>query len=77
MTRRFCTASGDLPALNKMARPRGIPDEQLLATAQELLYQVGPAAFTLQKSLPRAGRRSGRWQRGMVRRPGRLPDGSA
>jgi len=33
-----------------MARPRGITDEQLLAAAQDLLYEVGPAAFTLEKS---------------------------
>jgi len=38
-----------------MARPRGIADEQLLAAAQELLYEVGPAAFTLEKSASRAG----------------------
>jgi hypothetical protein len=28
-----------------MARPRGISDEELLAAAQGLLYEVGPAAF--------------------------------
>jgi hypothetical protein len=38
-----------------MARPRGIADEQLLAAARELLYGVGPAAFTLEKSASRAG----------------------
>jgi AcrR family transcriptional regulator len=38
-----------------MARPHGIADEQLLAAAQELLYEVGPAAFTLEKSASRAG----------------------
>jgi AcrR family transcriptional regulator len=38
-----------------MARPRGIADEQLLAAAQELLYEVGPAAFTLEKAASRAG----------------------
>ena len=38
-----------------MARPRGIPDEQLLAAAQGLLYEVGPAAFTLDKAASRAG----------------------
>jgi AcrR family transcriptional regulator len=38
-----------------MVRPRGISDEQLLAAAQELLYEVGPAAFTLEKAASRAG----------------------
>lgn len=38
-----------------MARPRGIPDEQFLAAAQKLLYEVGPAAFTLEKSASRGG----------------------
>ena len=38
-----------------MARPRGISDEDLLAAAQELLYEVGPAAFTLEKAAARAG----------------------
>ena len=38
-----------------MARPRGIADEQLLAAAQELLYEVGPVAFTLEKAASRAG----------------------
>jgi len=38
-----------------MARPRGIPDEQLLGAAQELLYEVGPAGFTLEKAASRAG----------------------
>ena len=40
-----------------MARPRGIPDEQLLAAAQGLLYEVGPAAFTLEKSESKGGPR--------------------
>jgi AcrR family transcriptional regulator len=38
-----------------MARPRGIPDEELLAAAQTLLFEVGPAGFTLEKSAARAG----------------------
>ncbi len=38
-----------------MARPRGIDDERLLSAAQALLFEVGPAAFTLQKSARRAG----------------------
>jgi AcrR family transcriptional regulator len=38
-----------------MARPRGIADEELLAAAQALLYEVGPAAFTLEKAAARAG----------------------
>jgi AcrR family transcriptional regulator len=38
-----------------MARPRGISDEDLLAAAQGLLYEVGPAAFTLEKAAARAG----------------------
>lgn len=38
-----------------MARPRGIADEDLLAAAQDLLFEVGPAAFTLEKSAARAG----------------------
>lgn len=38
-----------------MARPRGIADEELLAAAQSLLYEVGPAAFTLEKAAARAG----------------------
>jgi AcrR family transcriptional regulator len=38
-----------------MARPRGIPDEELLAAAQSLLFEVGPAGFTLEKSAARAG----------------------
>jgi AcrR family transcriptional regulator len=38
-----------------MARPRGIADEELLALAQGLVFEVGPAAFTLQKCASRAG----------------------
>jgi AcrR family transcriptional regulator len=38
-----------------MARPRGITDAELLADAQDLLYTVGPAAFTLEKSGARSG----------------------
>lgn len=38
-----------------MARPRVINDERLLAAAQELLYEIGPAAFTLQRVAERAG----------------------
>jgi AcrR family transcriptional regulator len=38
-----------------MARPRVIADEELLAAAQDLLFEVGPAAFTLEKSAARAG----------------------
>jgi AcrR family transcriptional regulator len=38
-----------------MARPRVIDDERLLAAAQELLYDVGPAAFTLQRVAERSG----------------------
>ena len=38
-----------------MARPRVIDDERLLAAAQELLYEIGPAAFTLQRVAERAG----------------------
>jgi len=38
-----------------MARPRVIDDERLLAAAQELLYEIGPAAFTLQRAAERAG----------------------
>jgi AcrR family transcriptional regulator len=38
-----------------VARPRGIDDERLLSAAQALLFEVGPAAFTLQKSARRAG----------------------
>ncbi|MGH3496120.1 MAG: TetR/AcrR family transcriptional regulator [Nocardioidaceae bacterium] len=38
-----------------MARPREIDDESLLAAAQELLFEQGPTAFTLQKSASRAG----------------------
>lgn len=38
-----------------MARPRRIADEELLAAAQDLLFEVGPAAFTLEKSASRAG----------------------
>jgi AcrR family transcriptional regulator len=38
-----------------MARPRVIDDERLLAAAQEVLFEVGPAAFTLQRAAERAG----------------------
>jgi AcrR family transcriptional regulator len=38
-----------------MARPRGIADEELLAAAEDLLYAVGPAGFTLEKVAARAG----------------------
>lgn len=38
-----------------MARPRVIDDERLLAAAQQLLYEIGPAAFTLQRAAERAG----------------------
>jgi AcrR family transcriptional regulator len=38
-----------------MARPRVIDDERLLAAAQELLYEIGPASFTLQRVAERAG----------------------
>ncbi|MDQ3423235.1 MAG: TetR/AcrR family transcriptional regulator [Actinomycetota bacterium] len=38
-----------------MARPRGIDDEELLAAAQHLLFEIGPAAFTLEKSASSAG----------------------
>ena len=38
-----------------MARPRVIDDERLLAAAQEMLYEIGPAAFTLQRVAERAG----------------------
>jgi AcrR family transcriptional regulator len=38
-----------------MARPRVIDDERLLAAAQKLLYEIGPAAFTLQRVAERAG----------------------
>jgi len=38
-----------------MARPRVIDDERLLAAAQELLFEIGPAAFTLQRAADRAG----------------------
>jgi AcrR family transcriptional regulator len=38
-----------------MVRPRIIDDERLLAAAQELLYEIGPAAFTLQRVAERAG----------------------
>jgi AcrR family transcriptional regulator len=37
-----------------MARPRVIDDERLLAAAHVLLYEVGPAAFTLQRAAERA-----------------------
>jgi AcrR family transcriptional regulator len=38
-----------------MARPRVIDDERLLAAAQQLLYEIGPAQFTLQRAAERAG----------------------
>ena len=38
-----------------MARPRVIDDERLLAAAQELLFEIGPAAFTLQRVAERGG----------------------
>ena len=38
-----------------MARPRVIDDERLLAAAHEVLYEVGPATFTLQRAAERAG----------------------
>ncbi len=38
-----------------MARPRVIDDERLLAAAQEVLFEVGPAVFTLQRAAERAG----------------------
>jgi AcrR family transcriptional regulator len=38
-----------------VARPRVIDDERLLAAAQAVLYEVGPATFTLQRAAERAG----------------------
>jgi len=38
-----------------MARPRVADDEQLLAAAQQLLYEVGPAEFTLARAAARGG----------------------
>jgi AcrR family transcriptional regulator len=38
-----------------MARPRVIDDERLLAAAQEVQFEVGPAALTLQRVAERAG----------------------
>jgi AcrR family transcriptional regulator len=38
-----------------VARPRVIDDEQLLAAAQRLLYEAGPAEFTLARAAARAG----------------------
>jgi AcrR family transcriptional regulator len=38
-----------------VARPRVIDDERLLAAAHELLFDVGPAAFTLQRVAERSG----------------------
>jgi AcrR family transcriptional regulator len=38
-----------------MARPRGITDDELLAAAQGLLFEVGSVAFTLEKAASRAG----------------------
>jgi len=38
-----------------MARPRVIDDERLLAAAHEVLSEVGPAVFTLQRAAERAG----------------------
>ena len=38
-----------------MARPRVIDDERLLAAAQALVGEVGPAAFTLQRVAERSG----------------------
>src|ERR1700735_4636494 len=38
-----------------MTRPRGIADEHLLTAAQALLFEAGPAGFTLEKSASRAG----------------------
>ena len=38
-----------------VARPRVIDDERLLAAAHELLFEVGPAAFTLQRVAERSG----------------------
>jgi AcrR family transcriptional regulator len=38
-----------------MARPRVIDDERLLAAAQEVLFECGPANFTLQRAAERAG----------------------
>ena len=37
-----------------MARPRLIDDERLLAAAREVLYEVGPGTFTLQRAAERA-----------------------
>ena len=37
-----------------MARPRVIDDERLLAAAQQVLFEVGPAVFTLQRAAERA-----------------------
>jgi AcrR family transcriptional regulator len=37
-----------------MARPRVIDDERLLAAAQQVLFEVGPATFTLQRAADRA-----------------------
>jgi AcrR family transcriptional regulator len=39
----------------RVARPRATDDEQLLAAAQRLLYEVGPAEFTLARAAARAG----------------------
>jgi AcrR family transcriptional regulator len=38
-----------------MARPRVIDDERLLAAAQQVQFEVGPAAVTLQRVADRAG----------------------
>ncbi len=37
-----------------MARPRVIDDERLLAAAQQVLFEVGPTVFTLQRAAERA-----------------------
>jgi AcrR family transcriptional regulator len=37
-----------------MARPRVIDDERLLAAAHEVVYEVGPRTFTLQRAAERA-----------------------
>ncbi len=38
-----------------MARPRVVQDERLLAAAEELILESGPAAFTLARAAERAG----------------------
>ena len=38
-----------------MARPRVADDEQLLSAAQQVLYELGPADFTLERAAARGG----------------------